>query len=128
MASVVLSDRESKARDLVQAHLNDRAAGIIRGRVNATGVNTWLVKGSNSVTYVVTLEPLATCDCPDHARRGGECKHIQAVRLLAGPAPAPALADDRAARDALSAQLEAAAKVERLARRRSRDYREECDL
>lgn len=128
MASVVLSTRESKARDLVQAHLSDRAAGIIRGRVNATGVNTWLVKGSHGATYVVTLEPLATCDCPDHVRRGGECKHIQAVRLLAGPPPAPSLADARAARDAaIDARIEAQRR-ERLARRRSRDYREECDL
>ena len=117
MASVVISDRESKARDLVQAHLNDRAAGIIRARVNATGVNTWLVKGSHGTTYVVTLEPLATCDCPDHARRGGECKHIQAVRLLAGRPDAVALADVRAARDARSEQLDAAAKAQRRARR-----------
>ena len=128
MASVVLSNRESKARDLARAHLSDRAAGIIRGRVNATGVNTWLVNGSNGETYVVTLEPLATCDCPDHARRGGECKHIQAVRLLAGQPPAPSLADGRAARAAaIDARIEAQ-RQERLARRRSRDYREECDL
>lgn len=85
MASLVTTDRESKARDLVRDHLANRDAGIIRARVNASGVNTWLVNG-----HVVTLEPVETCDCPDRLHRGTTCKHILAVRLLNAPTPAPA--------------------------------------
>ena len=91
MTSVVPSradaNRQAAAVNLVEKHLSARDAHVITARVNASGVNTWLVNG-----HVVTLEPFATCDCADQANRHpeGGCKHIRAARLLAGQAPAPA--------------------------------------
>lgn len=80
--------RQAAARDIVAHHLNDRAARIISGRVNASGVNTWQVKGHGD-TYTVTLTPVVTCSCPDHLKRGLPCKHILAVMELAGEQPQP---------------------------------------
>lgn len=86
MSSIASSPRSDKARALVRQHLANRAAHLITARVNASGVNTWLVNG-----HVVTLDPVVTCDCQDRQYRHVECKHIQAVRILAAsPSPAPA--------------------------------------
>ena len=82
--------RQTAARDIVARHLNNRAARIISARVNCTGVNTWQVKGQGD-TYTVTLQPVVTCSCPDHLKRGLPCKHILAVMELTGqPTEAPA--------------------------------------
>lgn len=81
--------RQAAARDIVARHLADRAARIIAARVNASGVNTWQVKGSDATPYTVTLQPIVTCSCPDHAKRGLPCKHILAVMELAGEQPQP---------------------------------------
>ena len=80
--------RQAAARDIVARHLNNRAARVISARVNASGVNTWQVKG-NGDTYTVTLQPVVTCSCPDHLKRGLPCKHILAVMELAGEQPQP---------------------------------------
>lgn len=80
--------RQAAARELVARHLNNRAARIISARVNASGVNTWQVKG-NGDTYTVTLTPVVTCSCPDHLKRRLPCKHILAVMELAGEQPQP---------------------------------------
>lgn len=80
--------RQAAARDLVARHLSDRVARIISARVNASGVNTWQVKGHGD-TYTVTLTPIVTCSCPDHQKRGLPCKHILAVVTLAGEQPQP---------------------------------------
>ena len=81
--------RQAAARELVARHLNNRAARIISARVNASGVNTWQVQGSEATPYTVTLQPVVTCSCPDHARRHLPCKHILAVMELAGEQPQP---------------------------------------
>ena len=75
--------RQAAAHEIVARHLNDRAARIISARVNASGVNTWQIKGQGD-TYTVTLQPVVTCSCPDHLKRGLPCKHILAVMELAG--------------------------------------------
>ena len=80
--------RQAAARELVARHLSDRAARIISARVNASGVNTWQVKGHGD-TYTVTLQPVVTCSCPDHQKRHAPCKHILAVVTLAGEQPQP---------------------------------------
>lgn len=35
---------------------------------------------TDAATYTVRLVPEAYCSCPDH--RGGECKHVMAVRVV----------------------------------------------
>ena len=83
------SRRQTAARELVARHLTNRAARIISARVNASGVNTWQVQGSEPTAYTVTLTPVVTCSCPDHARRRLPCKHSLAVMELAGEQPQP---------------------------------------
>lgn len=90
MSSIASAPRPDKAAALVREHLANRAAHLITARVNASGVNTWLVRG-----HVVTLEPRETCDCQDHTYRHVTCKHILAVRMLAA---SPAVAPTRPAR------------------------------
>lgn len=91
MASVLTSERESKARELVAAHLSDRAAHGIVARMTREGVGVFIVHG-----HVVTLAgvggaALDTCDCGDRLHRGATCKHLLAARLVATkPAPTPA--------------------------------------
>ena len=81
--------RQAAARELVARHLTNRAARIISARVNASGVNTWQVQGSEATPYTVTLTPIVTCSCPDHQKRGLPCKHILAVLALTGEQPQP---------------------------------------
>lgn len=138
-----LAARASKALALLQRHLENRDAKLIVAHVDARGELTYHVKsGSNGRTYHTTYK---SCDCPDACdpRRSGVCYHQLAIRALeaicghehgAGITPAPcALVDEvderairqaeRAAKDARSVALEAAAKVER--RSRPRQFAEE---
>ena len=75
------------AAALVNQHLSDRAAGIIKGRVCATGVTVFEVQGSEPIPYVVTVSginaPVTTCTCKGFAHRH-TCKHTAAVAALMG--------------------------------------------
>ena len=90
MASVATSYRESKARELVAAHLSNRAAHGIVARMTREGIGIYVIHG-----HVVTLAgvggaALDTCDCGDRLHRGATCKHIMAARMVAhAPTPAP---------------------------------------
>ena len=92
--SPALNARQAAAVALVQQHLADIKAHVILRRF-VNGMVVWLVKGTDAA-HVVTLNPVISCDCPDHQHRRVECKHILAVKLLTQPAqpvtPAPAAA------------------------------------
>lgn len=107
------TDRAAAAEALVKAHLANRAARLIVRRF-VNGHVLWLVKGTAPAPYVVSLQPLVTCDCPDFARNHAECKHVKAARLLA---EAEALAATTPAPVAPAAPT-----------RTRRPYREEIDL
>lgn len=77
-----LAERIRKAAAIVEAHLNDRAAGMIHARATEAGL-VWTVKGSNGAAYAVTLGEACSCTCQDYTRRRVPCKHIMAVRILA---------------------------------------------
>ncbi len=126
-----MAARIDKAARLVARHLADRAGRWIVAHIGPDG-ETWDVTGeSGKVYHVHHAGETWGCDCPDCVNRRVACGHILSVRILqwaiepgqTAPA-APSLADDRRRRDERSAQLEAAAKAERRARR-PRDRAEE---
>ena len=96
-----VAKRIDRGLALVQRHLANPAAGLIRARWTADGMLVWTVKGTPTKrnptpTYTVTF---TSCTCPDATdpRRPRACKHIDAVRsigrllgLLARPVAAPA--------------------------------------
>lgn len=77
-----LAERIRKAAAIVEAHLNDRAAGMIHARATEAGL-VWTVKGSKGDAYAVTLGETCSCTCQDYARRRLPCKHIMAIKILA---------------------------------------------
>ena len=125
-----LAARVDRAADLLARHLSDRAGRWIVAHVDARGEVSYEFRGSNGKTWHATHN---RCDCPDATdpRRPGTCKHMLAARALealvdhkhgepvqvTGSAAAQAQADERARRDAVSAQLEAANRAQRRARR-----------
>ena len=133
--SLAERNRDAAAVNLAARHLADRPGRHITARIIEGGLAVWDVESQTQpgTRYTVTREadgwPADTCSCEDHVWRHMRCKHQRAVDALMGDGtPAPSLADERAARDAaIDARIEAQRR-ERLARRRSRDYREECDL
>lgn len=125
-------NRQTNATNLVAGHLSHRAERRITARVIPGGLIVWDIQSQTrpGVTYTVTRTvdgwPADSCSCEDACYRHEVCKHRRAVDLIApaAPAPAPAPTETRSAKDALSDELEARFKVERLARR-SRDRVEE---
>lgn len=114
-----LARRIAAARELLTAHLADRAAGIIRGRVTPTGTR-WTVKGSKGAAYTVTQTPTGwDCDCPDHVHRGAVCKHMMAVKALCLAHEGQAAPVAVLTGDALTLALAQAARAERMARPRT---------
>jgi len=72
-----LANRASRAVEILNQHLANPAAGIIKARIAADGKVVYTVKGHYQTTY-------NTCGCPDATdpRRLGICKHQIAVRAL----------------------------------------------
>lgn len=119
-----LAARIAAARELLTAHLADRAAGIIHGRVTPAGTR-WTVKGSKGAAYTVTQTPTGwSCDCPDHVHRGLPCKHIMAVKALCLAHEGQAAPLAVLTGDALTLALAQAARAERMARPRT-EWQEE---
>lgn len=122
--SLAERNRDAAAVNLAARHLGERRGHHITARIIEGGLVVWDVESQTEPgkSYTVTREadgwPADTCSCEDHLWRHMRCKHQRAVDLLTTPAPAaPSLADERAARDALSAQLEERNRQERRARR-----------
>ena len=78
-----LARRIAAAAALVEKHLSNRAAAIIRGRVTLEGT-IWTVKGNAGRVYIVThVNDTWSCDCPDHTHRPSiPCKHMMAIKAL----------------------------------------------
>ena len=119
-----LAARIAAARELLAAHLANRAAGIIHGRVTPTGTR-WSVKGSKGACWTVLQTPTGwSCDCPDHVHRGVPCKHLMAVKALCLAHEGQAAPLAVLTGDALTLALAQAARAERMARPRT-EWQEE---
>ena len=101
-ATVTIADLREVVSVAVERHPDQRAR-IEKGAAilllhsfepDPTYADTWRVESATEPgrSYAVD-HGVGVCECPDHRRRGGACKHLWAVRLLGALArllaPAP---------------------------------------
>lgn len=93
--TTTVNRRPAAATNIAAGHLANRDERRVTAK-QVRGMLVWTVQSqTGDEKYTVTVQELGasytTCNCKDFQYRGVQCKHITAVKLLAGvPEPTPA--------------------------------------